>query len=147
MQMPFALAEAVVFDRVNEEESAGTGDVNSDAVTLGPGQSVCFVAMLGAVTGVPALVAEGSDDAGVGDAWAELEGSQADGSDGTDDQILVVDVKRPQHKTVRCTLERPGSTAVDSILAIIYDQQELPVSQSAEVSAAVKVLAPAEGTA
>jgi len=142
-----SLLEAVLVERVSDAVAAGTTAVNSDSVDLGPGQGVLFITAMGTVTTAPTVKVQTSSDDSV---WNDLEGTEDDTIvDGDDDLLLAVDVKRPLERYVRLVMTRTaGNVVVDSIVAIVYNVQEVPTTQGADVAGEAKsFLAPAEGTA
>tara|TARA_R100000808_G_scaffold23557_1_gene52424 strand:- start:25 stop:468 length:444 start_codon:yes stop_codon:yes gene_type:complete len=143
-----SLLQAVRIERLNASVANGATAVNSSSVSLGPGQGVLFLTELGAITAAPKIkVQTSSDDA----AWNDLAGTEDTTITATDDdKVAAVDIKRPLERYLRISIDRSaGNSEVDGILAIVYNVQELPVTQAADQVAgeAKSFLAVAEGTA
>lgn len=145
------LSDNVKIVRVSNAVSAGTSAVNCTAVNMAGYDSVCFVLNVGALTAtqVTALKAAQSSDNGSSDDWTDIEGSLVGpfgDSDGNDQ--LILDIKKPGKQYVRATVNRATANAViDTVIAILYNARDLPVTQDATVIDHHKLVTPAEGTA
>lgn len=150
MLSPF-LSDDCAVDRVMNGVVAGTTDQNGTGVNMAGYDGVLFIALLGALTAnqVTQLKAQQSSDDGSSDTYADIEGSQtAAMGDDDDNDMLVLDIYRPEEGYVRPVLERGTANAViDGIIAIRYKARDLPITQGARVIDHVKLADPVAGTA
>ena len=139
--------------RVMNAVAAGTTSETSDVVDMQNYEGVLFVAEFGTLTAdqTTALNAQQSpsSDSGFGD----LAGTTTDPLDDDDDnKLLVLDIKNPQQRYVRCVVTRGTADAViDGVIAIQYGPRKKPVAKHSTVAASKAVSgaaeAPAEGAA
>lgn len=150
MPFPF-LSDDVAIDRVMDAQAAGATDVNGTGLSLDGYDGILFIALLGTLTAsqVTTLKAQQSNDDGSSDAYADIADSQTDAMDDADDNdMLVLDIFRPEEEYVRPVLERATANAViDGIIAIRYHAKDRPVTQGARVIDHVKIADAVAGTA
>ena len=144
------LSTSVKFKRVSDAVAAATADVESASLdTQGFGAAMFCVAM-GAVNAgnVVAVKAQQSSDDGVADGWSDLEGTSISVADDADDDLVLLDIVRPQKRYVRCVVEIGTVNAVvDAIIGMLYDPIREPVTHDASVAASEQHFGSAEGTA
>ena len=126
--------------------SAGTA-VEGDALDMQGWDGVLFFGTIAAFNAGNFIKAQQSSDAGVADAYADLEGSKVAAT--VNGQVVGVDVYRPRERYVRAYIVRAGAnTATGDLYAVRYSGRKAPADN---VTAGVLVLAslvsPAEGTA
>jgi hypothetical protein len=147
---PF-LSDDVKIDRVVDATAAGTTDVNGTGLSMAGYDGIMFIALLGTLTAtqVTALHAQQSSDDGSADAYTDIEGSATDPlGDDDDNDMLVLDIFRPQEAYVRPVVDRATANAViDGVIAIRYKATNRPVVQGARVIEHVKIADPVAGTA
>jgi hypothetical protein len=148
------LIDDIAVDRVMNAVAAGTTDQNGSGVDLGADggyDGVLFIALFGTLTAnqVTQLKAQQSSDDGSSDAYTDIAGSQGDALADTDgNDMLVLDIFRPEERYVRPVVERGTANAViDGVIAIRYRAKERPVTQGATVIDVNKLADPVAGTA
>lgn len=148
------LNEIVAIDRVMNAIAAGTSDQTGSSVDMqagGGADGVMFIGTVGVLTAtqVTQMKAQVSSDDGVGDAFADLAGSQTDAMADTDDnKAVVVDIFQPPERYVRPIFERGTANAVlDGIIAIRYRLAKVATSHGSTVQTSKIVKQAAEGTA
>lgn len=143
------LSELAVFDRVKTAQSVATAAITSDIIDMAGFDSIMFIVLWGTITdGTPLLKVQSGADSALGDA-ADLEGTSVVATTDDDNLLSIVDVQGVSERYVRAYVTRGGSTGavVDGVLAIKYNAHKEPVTQSADVAAIERHVAPAEGTA
>jgi hypothetical protein len=143
------LSQHVVFDRVNVAAGVATTDVTSDIVDMAGFDGVLFLVLWGTITdGTPLVRVQSGAAANMSDA-ADLAGTSVVAAITDDNKLSIVDVVSISERYVRCVVTRGGATGavVDGILAIKYRAKNEPVTQTADVAAIERHVAPAEGTA
>lgn len=137
--------------RPSNAVAAGTTAINGDGVDLANYEGVKFYFLFGTITAtaVTSCKAQQSSDDDDADAYADIEGSAVDVADDDDNQVVVIDVKRPRERYVRPVVSRGTANAVlDGIIAVRYGPRSVPTSEDAAVVVARnQVISPAEGTA
>lgn len=130
--------------------AAGTTSQNGSGVDTSNAETVTFIAEFGSIAAgaVTGLKAQGSDDDGSSDAYADLEGTLVEIADDEGNKILVLEIVRPKSKWVRPVVVRGTANAViDGVIAITTLTRVTPVTQGSTVAASKSVVSPAEGTA
>lgn len=139
-------------DRLSNAVAAGTTAVNSAEVDMAGFEGVAFVVVMGTITdGTPKVKAQQDVVTGMAGA-ADLAGTGVDLAATDDNKIVVLDIKRPLERFLRCVVDRTlGSpvtgAVIDGIFAIRYGAGVLPASHSADVAGNETHVSPAEGTA
>lgn len=139
-------------DGTNYLLTAGTTDVDSEAVDMLGYEGVAFVTMMGtlaASSSVTTQLQQSSDDAAA-DSYTDIAGSQNAASAVTDDdKFLITEIYRPKERYVRQQTIRGdgGNATIDGLFAILFRPGQAPVSLHSTVEAAVFLNSPAEGTA
>lgn len=145
------ISQDVKCTRVINATVAGTTTINGSSVDMAGYDSVTFVLALGAITAtsVTSLKAQQSSDDGSTDTWADLEGTAITFADDDDNQIAILEIRKPQERYIRPVVVRATANAViDSCVAMQNNATSEPVTQDATtVTGAELHLAPAEGTA
>ena len=123
--------------------AAGQTEIADAAVVDMQGfENVAFLAVLGADTAATAkstLSVLAGDKADMSDAAVKPKVAVHIASSATsdDDKVLLLDVVRPGKRYLRAKLAREtANVAVSAILALQYDGDNIPVTQSADVLAA-----------
>lgn len=136
--------------RVMTAQSAGTSNVNGNAVDMAGWDGVAFIATFGTITAgaVTSVKAQQAQNSNVSDA-ADLIGTGITVADDDDNQAAIIDIYRPQERYVRPVVVRGTQNAViDGVLAIQYKGRVSPVTHdSATVISAEYHDSPVEGTA
>lgn len=148
------LNEIVAIDRVMNAVIAGITDQTGSSVDMqagGAADGVMFIGTVGALTAtqVTQMKAQVSSDDGVGDAFADLAGSQTTAmADGDSNKAIVLDIFQPPERYVRPIFERGTANAViDGIIAVRYRLAKVATSHGSTVQSSKVVKQAAEGTA
>lgn len=149
------ITNGIVTKRIRPDGStylvaAGAADVTSDVVDTAGYEGVRFILGFGAivanaVTSVKAqqgALSNGSD-------LADLEGAGITVADDDDNQVVVIDVFRPQERYVALkTLRATQNSTIDFCIAELYGRRKEPVTHTdATVIATEMHVSPDEGTA
>jgi len=143
------LSEKAVFDRVKTIQTVATTAIESDIIDMAGFDAILFIVVWGAITdGTPLVKVQSGADSGLSDA-ADLASTSVAAAITDDNKLSIVDVTGISERYVRAYVTRGGSTGavVDAIIAIKYKAKKEPVTQSADVAAIERHVAPAEGTA
>jgi len=148
--MSSELNSRIKITRVLNSVVAGITDQNSSAVDMAGFDGVLFIALFGALTAtqVTQIKAQQDVSSGMG-AAADLLGSNVGPLADTDgNKCLVLDIKKPLERYVRCVVDRGTANAViDGVIAIQYGAGAHPTAHAASVAFAEAWGSPAEGTA
>ena len=144
-----SLVQSTRVTRVLNAKAAGTTDLEGTAVDMQTYEGVLFVAAFGALTATQVTALKAQQCPTSDGTFSDLEDTQVGPLDDDDDnQLLVLDVKNPRERYVRCAVARETANAVvDGVIAIQYGPRKKPTSHGATVSAAEHHTSPAEGTA
>ncbi|MDE2426789.1 MAG: hypothetical protein KGO96_12880 [Elusimicrobia bacterium] len=135
------LVKNVKFTLVETDVAAGQTEVDSSIVDMAGYDGVLFVAALGDVTDASVLTLKAQDNSvnsttGMADITGATTGAITASTNS--DQLLIVDVYRPQKEFVRAVLTRTAQNAViNSIVAIQYRSSRGPVTQDTSVLSSV----------
>ena len=129
---------------LDSKPAADSGALESAPIATGDLDGLAFIVATGANTsgGTIAVRAEGRAKAGEGD-WAEIPGALVEyTSDGTDDVLLLLEIRRPNGwGEIRAKVTRgEQNTEIDGVIAVAYKPQSRPVEQPDTVAAAEFVL-------
>jgi len=145
------LTRSSKFMRVANAAAAGQTAVTSSAVDTRGFRSCTFCVLFGAITasGVQSVKAQQSSDDGSADSYADLLGTSISVADDDDNQIVLLQVKNPRERYLKCVVSRATqNSAVDGIIAILDDPITMPVTHDATTVVTHEFHnAPAEGTA
>lgn len=139
-------------DGTNWLLTAGTSDVDSEAVDMLGYEGVAFVTLVGVLASSSAVttqIQQSSDDAAA-DSYTDLAGSQnAVSADTDDNKLLITEIYRPKERYVRQQTIRGdgGNSTIDGLFAILFRPTQAAVSLHSTVEAAVFLSNPGEGTA
>jgi hypothetical protein len=112
---------------------AGTSAINSTVIDTSNAEGVLFLVRMGTITAgaVTSIKVQQGDASNLSDA-ADLAGTNQTIADTQDDQIFVVDVKKPIKRYIRLVVSRATQNAVvASAEALVYGLRSLPFSQPA----------------
>lgn len=124
----------------------GTTTINGTAVDMANFDGVLFVCKITTAAANNTMKAQQDTAVGMGSA-ADLLGS-AVVLGGASDEILWIDLYKPQERFVRAAVLRGTTTVIEWAIAIQYTARLRPVSNALAGTIAGKVLAsPIEGTA
>lgn len=140
------LSRAAKLTRVANAAAAAQTDVTSSSVDMQGFDAVQFVVAMGAITSgaVTSAKLQGSDD---DSSFSDLANTGVTIADDDDNQLFALDLDRPQHRYVRCLVDRGTQDAVvDGVFAQQYKADKEPVTQPATTTAEYNH-APAAGTA
>jgi hypothetical protein len=143
----FNLSKAAKVTRVSNAVAAGTSDIESTAVDMKGFGAVQFIVALGTITTAAVTVAklQGSSD---NVTFNDLEGSGQAIADDGDNKLVVLDLALPQHRYIKCVVDRGVQNAVvDDIIALQYLADKEPVTHATSVLSSKLTHAPAAGTA
>ena len=144
-----SLAQSTRITRVLDAKAAGTTNQNGTAVDMQTYEGVLFVAAFGALTATQVTALKAQQCPTSDGTFSDLEDTKVGPlEDDDDNQLLVLDVKNPLERYVRCVIDRETADAViDGVIAIQYGPRKKPTSHGSTVSAAEHHTSPAEGTA
>ena len=143
------LLRNVAIDRVLIDTAAGQAATASDILDMQNYEGVVFIAKLGDVTAASVVTLQAQQDElnGAG-GMATLAGSvtyTATGAADADDDLLILDVYRPQKRYVRALLTSATQDAVkNGVIAIRYGARKVPITQGTTVLDSDTLLSPAE---
>lgn len=130
--------------------AAGQTDVTSSVIDTAGYEGVRFILGLGALTSTTVVstkvrggaLSNGSD-------LADLEGTSVAVADDDDNQIVVIDVYRPQERYIALkTLRATANAVIDFLVVELYGARKEPVTTThATVVATEMHVSPEEGTA
>lgn len=152
MSLIRALSQAAKITRHSNAVAAGTTTITPSSGIDMQGYDGClFLVAFGAITasGVQSVKVQQSDDDGVSDAYSDLEGTSVSVADDDDNQLVWVDVARPQKRYLKVIVSRATqNSAIDGILALQYGSKVEPVTHdSTTVLGGELHVSPDEGTA
>jgi len=151
MKMNFRnLSNILKVTRVMNAVAAGTTDQNSSILDMQGCEGVIFLISFGTITaGAVTSVKAQQDTAVGGETMADLEGTSITVADDDDNQVVVLDIYRPQERYVRCVVDRDTQNAViDGIIALQYGVDHAPTTNDATTVVSREIHAsPDEGTA
>lgn len=136
--------------RVENAAAAGQTAVDSDSVDMANFEGVEFEVLMGSITtgGVQSAKLQQSEDDGDADGWSDIEGTSQTIADDDDNQVFVLEVRRPTKRYVRCTVSRATqNSVVDGIVARRYGGRVKPATNGATIGGVETHASPEEGTA
>ena len=131
---------------ISPDAAAAQTDLEPVTVDMSGFRSICVIAYLGDVTAtaVPHLKLKAADTAVAGTAIAGTSAIAAAGAADYDDKIMVLDVKNVRQRyATPCLTRGTANVAVNSIIAILYNGRNCPVTQGSDVISAVSLANPA----
>ncbi|OHB68812.1 MAG: hypothetical protein A2V70_11345 [Planctomycetes bacterium RBG_13_63_9] len=148
--MSFNLTKGCKLTRVINATAAGTSDVNGSTIDMKGYDSVVFIVGFGEITAtaVTSIKAQQGAASNMSDA-ADLLGTAISVADDDDDQIVALEVVKPQERYVRVVVDRGTANAViDFGIALQHAAQTEPVTHDpTTVIGSECHHAPSEGTA
>lgn len=148
--MSFNFVNSCKVTRVSDAEAAAQSAIECTAVDMKRFRSVAFLLAMGSITGGAATSAklQASEDNGVADGWSDLEGTSITIADDDDDQLFILEIDNPQKRYVRVYISRATQdSVVDGVIAVQFNADDEPVTQSDSVADSEYHHAPDEGTA
>ena len=144
-----ALGKNTKLTRVMDAKSAGVTVQDGTTVDMQNWEGVLFVALFGTLTVNQETSIKAQQSAADASGFSDLEGTKVGPlADTDDDKVLVLDVKRPRERYVRCVVSRGTANAViDGVVVIQYGPRKMPTTHDSTVAAAEAHTSPAEGTA
>lgn len=139
MHLNFSKDQKVI--RVAASASAATTAVDTDVVDMQGFESIAFIALLGDVTNGSVLTLTGktntasSTSSPTPTTLVDTATFTADASS-ADDKVMVLDLHRPRDRYVFASLTRTtANAAVDGVLAVLYNANQVPITDDASVIA------------
>ena len=134
--------------RVENAVAAGVSTITPSAgVDTDDAEGVMFIIEFGAITAgavTSVKIQQSADDS----SYADLEGSSVSIDDDEDEQVIVIDIRRPTDRYVLPIISRATQNAVlEGITAIKYRLRKSPATQGATVADTLALAGPDEGTA
>ncbi|MFH1852544.1 MAG: hypothetical protein ABIA75_09380 [Candidatus Neomarinimicrobiota bacterium] len=130
--------------------AANNTDSNSDRIDMAGWDGVCFIGSItdSVATGVATLTAEqniADSDTGM----AALSGGAATATcavnDDLNDQLLVVDIYKPQERYVQAVrTSATANIAFGTLIAILYRNRKQPITEDSTILDSVLAVSPAE---
>ncbi len=144
-----ALAKNTKIARVMNAKAAGATAQNGTTVDMQNWEGVMFVALFGALTATQVTSIKAQQSGAKSSGFSDLEGTEAGPLDDEDsNKALVLDIKNPRERYVRCVASRATANAViDGVVAIQYGPRKMPAAHDSTVVASEAHAGPAEGTA
>jgi hypothetical protein len=133
--------DKVKISRVLAATAAGTTAANCTAVDMAGYEGVTFVASFGTLTATQVTKLFAQQDTVSNMATAANIASSATGNlaDNQSNNALVLDIRRPTKRYVRCVVSRGTANAViDSVIAIQYGSDYKPTTHACYNSVAVE---------
>ena len=136
-----ALLSNTKITRVMDAKAAGATAVNSTAVDMQNYEGVLFIAAFGTLADDQATSIEAQQATASAGTFTDLSGTTVgDMEDDDDNQLLILDIKNPTERYVRCTVNRATANAViDGVIAVQYGPRKKPTTQGSTVSASKAV--------
>lgn len=126
---------------VDGPTAAGTTTIDSTALDMANFKGVVYIVRFGSPAANNNIRGQDDDAIGMSTA-ADLAGTLVNSAT---NNVHVLDVKRVAKEFLRCRVTRGTSTTIDSIVAIQYNGDRLPITQLATVT--FEQWQPLEGTA
>ena len=144
-----ALAKNTKVTRVLNAKAAGATAQNGTAVDMQNWEGVMFVALFGTLTATQVTSIKAQQATSSSGTFSDLENTLLGPLDDDDsNKTLVLDVKNPRERYVRCVVSRATANAViDGVVAIQYGPRKMPAAHDSTVAASEAHASPAEGTA
>ncbi len=144
-----ALAKNTKITRVMNAKAAGATAQNGTAVDMQNWEGVMFVALFGALTATQVTSIKAQQSTAKSSGFSDLENTEVGSLDDDDgNKALVLDIKNPRERYVRCVVSRATANAViDGVVAIQYGPRKMPAAHDSTVVASEAHAGPAEGTA
>lgn len=140
------LSKQVAISQGAATTAAGTSEIDGAAIDMAGYEGCLFIAKFGTAATDNTLQAQQSTASGSG--YADLEGTLV--TVGASDEIVYLDLVKPQEQYVRVQVERGTSTTLDWCVAIRYGAnggRKQPVDNDTAGTIAGEVhVSPAEGT-
>jgi len=125
--------------------AAGTSEVVGATIDMQNYEGVLFIAKFGTAASGNNLKAAQGEQSDMSDA-ADLKGTLV--AVGASDEIVWLDLYRPEERYVRALIQRGTSSTLDWCIAIRYDPKKMPVDNTIAGTIAGEVhVSPIEGTA
>ncbi len=146
------LNSVVSVDRVMNAVAVGTTAQNSGAIDMAGFEGVRFIVLMGTITdGTPRIKAQQDVASGMA-AAADLVGTGITLAATDDNKAVVLDIRRPLERFVRCVVDRSvGAPAtgsvIDGVIAELYGPSAPPTAHAATVAGSESHSSPAEGAA
>ena len=137
--MPF-LDDVLV--AVEAPTATGTTTIDSTAYDCGGYQGIMFIVRVGSTAANISIKGQQDTASGMG-AAADIKDTAITA---TSNNVLVLDINRPQEQFVRCRVTRTTTTTIDTITVIRYGARKRSVTQAGTISAE-SYTSPIEGTA
>jgi hypothetical protein len=124
--------------------TAGTSEIDGATIDMQGYEGVLFVAKFGTAAANNTLQAQQGADSGLSDA-ADLAGTSV--TVGASDELVWLDLYRPEKRYVRVQAERGTSTTLDWGIALLYGPRTVPADNAVAGTIAGELTAsPDEGT-
>ena len=132
--------------RVMDAKVAGATVQNSTAVDMKGWEGVMFVALFGALTATQVTAIKAQQATSSAGTFSALENTEVGPlEDGDSNKALVLDVKNPRERYVRCVVSRETADAViDGVISIQYGPRKMPGTHDSTVAAAAARTSPPE---
>jgi len=121
---------------ISPDAAAAQTDLEPVTIDMSGYKSICVIAYLGDVTAtaVPHLKLKAADTNTAGTAIAGTTALAAAGASDYDDKLMVLDVKNVRQRYATPSLARgTANIAVNSMVAILYNGRDCPVTQGSDV--------------
>jgi hypothetical protein len=130
--------------RVVNATAAGVTAINGTGIDMQDFENVTFEVAMGALTAtqVTSIKAQGSNDNGAVDPYADITGAAtANAADADSNKLLLLEVNRPQKRWIRVVVNRATANAViDGGIAIQSGPKKAPVTQDATTVSQAKTV-------
>lgn len=118
--------------RVSASAAAAQTDVTSSAVDTKGFEGCLFVVALGSITGGAVTSAHVEQCDTSGGSYTELDGTEITIADDDDGKLVLIDVKQPTERYLKCVVDRATQDAVvDGIIAVQYGAAAVPTTHDA----------------
>lgn len=139
------LSNHVKIEQAAATTGAGTSEIDGATIDTAGYEGVLFIAKFGTAAADNTIQAQQGAASNLSDA-ADLAGTLVS-LGGSSDEIVWLDLYRPQERYVRIQVERGTSTTLDWAVAIKYGARNTPVDNTTVGTIAGELsVSPAEGT-
>lgn len=130
--MTSSLLKEAKVTRVSASAAAGQTDVTSSAIDTKGFEGCLFVVAMGSIAGGAVTSAYVAQCDTSGGSYTELDGTRLTIADDDDGKLVLLDVKQPTERYLKCVVDRATQDAVvDGIIAVQYGAAAVPTTHDA----------------
>lgn len=115
--------------RVSASAAAAQTDVTSSAIDTKGFEGCLFIVAMGTITSGAVTSAHVEQCDTSGGSYTELDGTEITIADDDDGKLVLIDVKQPAERYLKCVVDRATQDAVvDGIVAVQYAAKDIPTT-------------------